>query len=139
MKTRNIDEAAYLLYKGHRPRYTKYANNDAEFSFTGSDALKKDAARFLKGEVMVNVTKYLYCRTYLKQSISKEDAVVGEFAHLIGRRYYYIDENKVVQASTFGNKPFHKERYEQGNYYAFKNDAVAEANKQKHPLHKADA
>ena len=136
MKTRNIDEAAYLLSKGHRPKYDKIAQNDAEFYF--SNDAKKDAARFLRGEAMVNVTKYLYCRTYLKQSLSKEKVEQSGYAALMGRGYYYIAKDDSVQHALFGKDKCHETRHKGGNFFSYKNDAVAQANKQKHPLYTGD-
>lgn len=145
MKTRNLDEAAYLLSRGHRPKFKKLAQNEAEFTFSKSDTIKKDSLRFLKGEAMVNVTKYLYSRTYLKHTLSKYKITQTEtqfvrngYEQLKGRGYYYIDENDSVQHAIFGAAEIHQTRYESGNYFTAKNDAVAIANKQKHPLFEGD-
>ena len=64
--TNNIDEAAYLALLGYRFTVTRTGPISALFSFETDEHFNEALARFWKGEVTVQLHRWLATRTALK-------------------------------------------------------------------------
>lgn len=121
LKTRNLNEAAYLITRGYRCKIEKLSDNVSIFHFK-NEAIKASNS-FLTGKAVMNLSKFLCARFQLKHELKGYDIQDEGDAGRKGRAYYYFSEDKVLQHAIYGSNPIHKLRFEKGNYFEEKEKA----------------
>jgi hypothetical protein len=139
--TNNIDEAAYLALQGYQFTVTRTGSNSALFSFEKDEHFNEIRARFWKGEVNVQLHRWLATRAALKnectrqalptKSVSSPPLVPAQHetktAVRTGHPYWYHDGNSIKRA-LFGNRSPHTSRLADGNFYQTREDAKLKRN-----------
>jgi len=139
--TNNIDEAAYLALQGYHFTVTRTGPVSALFSFEKNEHFDEVRAKFWKGEVTVQLHRWLATRAALKNEctrqplpekrVSSPPLVPAEretaAAVRTGQGYWYYDEDK-IKREMFGNRPLHASRWEDGNFYPTREDAKLKRN-----------
>ena len=137
----NIDEAAYLALQGYHFTVTRTGPVSALFSFEKNEHFDEVRAKFWKGEVTVQLHRWLATRAALKNEctrqalpekrVSSPPLVPAEretaAAVRTGQGYWYYDEDK-IKREMFGNRPLHASRWEDGNFYPTREDAKLKRN-----------
>lgn len=123
-KTKNLDVASYLYTKGMEPKIKRFGVNNSLFTFADEKA-ESEAKKFLLGNVVTNISKYLFARVQLKRLCGYEEVVIPtQKTTKIGQPYWYI-VNKTIMHAVHGSGKVHNERLSDGNYYLEKKDAEA--------------
>ena len=139
--THNLDEAAYLVLQGYPFTVTRTGPISALFSFETDESFNEVRAKFWRGEATVQLHGWLATRTALKnecagqalsaRSIASPSLVPAECeAEAVVRTgfpYWYRDGN-TTKSEKFGDKPLHKSRWAEGNFYRTKADAQNKRN-----------
>jgi hypothetical protein len=133
--THNIDEAAYLALQGYRFTVTRTGSISASFSFEIDEHFNEVRAGFWKGEVSVQLHRWLATRAALKHEcagqalstkrVQSPPLVPGKHATdavVTGYPYWYYDGNTIKRA-LFGNRAPHTLRLAEGNFYRTSEDA----------------
>lgn len=120
IKIRNLDCAAFLHSQGFSSKKAqKLGLNDSVWFFESSEDLQDLIQDFLLGNVMVNLTNYIYHRSILKSFSRKEPLQLNyKLSKLVypGGHYYYVDGKSVIHA-TYAECSPHIERLTTGNFY----------------------
>lgn len=133
-KTRNLDLASVLLSNGYVCKTKILGRVYAEFTFESNADVEKIANRFLKGEVSVNITTFMYSRVSLKRDLQQKlmnqvrqtkrsSYQLSDFT--TGEEYCFIENGKTYK-QIFTMKEPHINRVMQGR--AFKTMAEALSN-----------
>ena len=139
--TNNIDEAAYLALQGYDFTVTRTGPVSALFSFETDEHFNEVRAKFWKGEVTVQLHRWLATRAALKNECTRQalparrvpsPSIVPaerETAAAVtpGFGYWYHDGNKIKRA-LFGNRSLHTSRWADGNFYRTREDAQLKRN-----------
>lgn len=138
--TNNIDEAAYLALQGYHFTVTRTGPICALFSFEADGHLNEVRAKFWKGEVTVQLHRWLATRAALKnecagQALSAKrvpspSIVPAERqteAITTGFAYWYRD-GATIKCAMFGNRLLHTSRLAEGNFYRTREDAQLKRN-----------
>jgi Domain of unknown function (DUF5659) len=139
--TNNIDEAAYLALQGYHFTVKRTGPISALFSFEADKHFNEVRAKFWKGEVTVQLHRWLATRAALKnecagQALSAKrvpspslvpaeretEAVVTT-----GLAYWYHD-GITIKSAVFGNRSLHTSRLADGNFYRTREDAQLKRN-----------
>lgn len=127
-KTKNLDEATFLILKGYYSFKQKVISaKGAEFTFEDTDGkIKNKVKEFWCGSPVISLNKWTSTRTQLKTQQSqifhrmknpdflKEN---GNKKYPSGMPYYYIDDFNHIQHSIFGVGKAHQDRAENGNVF----------------------
>ncbi len=139
--TNNIDEAAYLALQGYHFTVTRTGPISALFSFEKDEQFDGARAKFWKGEASVQLHSWLATRAALKNEcagqalslkrVSSPSLVPaeGEMGASVrtGQAYWYYDGD-TIKGAMFGNRPLHKSRLADGNFYLTREDAKLKRN-----------
>lgn len=139
--TNNIDEAAYLALQGYQFTVTRTGSNSALFSFEKDEHFNEIRARFWKGEVNVQLHRWLATRAALKHECagqalslkrsSSPPLVPAECETVAdirtGQAYWYYDGD-TIKSAMFGNRSLHTSRLADGNFYLTREDARLKRN-----------
>ena len=139
--TNNLDEAAYLALQGYDFTVKRTGSISASFSFETDEQFNEVRARFWKGEVSVELHRWLATRAALKnecagqalsvKSVSSPSLVPTEreteTAVIRGDAYWYYDGN-TIKGAMYGNRPLHTSRLAAGNFYRTREDAQLKRN-----------
>jgi hypothetical protein len=139
--THNIDEAAYLALQGYPVTVTGAGPNSALFSFETDEHFNEVCARFWKGEVTVQLHRWLATRAALKnKSIGQARSAKyvpspslvpevreTEAAVPRGSSYWFYDGPK-IKSEKFANRSLHTSRFDEGNFYPTHEDAKHKRN-----------
>jgi Domain of unknown function (DUF5659) len=134
--THNIDEAAYLALQGYSLTVTRTGPISALFSFEKDQHFDEVCATFWKGEVTVQLHRWLATRAALKNECigqarsakhvpSPSLVPAGretEAAVPLGSPYWFYDGAK-IKCEKFGNRSLHTSRFKKGNFYPTREDA----------------
>jgi hypothetical protein len=137
----NIDEAAYLALHDYYFTVTRTGPVSALFSFEKDEHFDDVRARFWKGEVTVQLHRWLATRAALKNECTRQGAsgkrvlspplvpAERETAAVVtpGFGYWYHDGNTIKRA-LFGNRSLHTPRWADGNFYWTREDAHLKRN-----------
>jgi hypothetical protein len=139
--TNNLDEAAYLALQGYRFTVARTGRISALFSFEKDAELDEVLATFWKGEANVHLHSWLATRVALKnecagQALSLKRvsspplAPAGRNTAASVRRgqAYWYNEGDTTKSEKFGNKPLHKLRMADNNFYLTREDAKLRRN-----------
>jgi hypothetical protein len=139
--TNNIDEAAYLALQGYHFTVTRTGSISALFSFEKDEHFDDVRARFWKGEVTVQLHRWLATRNALKNEcagqalslkrVSSPPLVPAEretvAAVRTGQAYWYYDGD-TIKGAMFGSRLLHASRLADGNFYLTREDAKLKRN-----------
>jgi hypothetical protein len=139
--THNIDEAAYLALQGYRFTVTRTGQISALFSFQTDERFDAALAGFWKGDVTVQLHRWLTTRAALKNECAGQPipAKLGSSPPLVpaepetktavrtGDAYWYRDGD-TIKGALFGNRSMHTSRLEEGNFYLTREDAQRKQN-----------
>jgi hypothetical protein len=139
--TNNIDEAAYLALQGYHFTATRTGPTSALFSFQTDEHFNEVRARFWKGEVNVQLHRWLATRAALKNECTRQPLPTKRVSSpslvpaeretqttvTTGDPYWYHDGNSIKRA-LFGNRSPHTSRLADGNFYLTKEDAKLKRN-----------
>jgi hypothetical protein len=142
--THNIDEAAYLSLQGYRFSVTRTGPISAAFSFLTDSQFDNVRAKFWKGEATVQLHQWLATRAALKNECAGQalrqikqlssPSIIPAASPTIGVAYWFRD-GAAVKSEPFGNRPLHRMRLAEGNFYLTREDAQLRRN----PVQPADA
>ena len=139
--TNNLDEAAYLALQGYRITVTRTGPISATFSFETDERFNEARATFWKGEVTVQLHRWLATRAALKNEckgqalsakrVSSPSLVPAEreteTVLTKGLVYWYYDGD-TIKGAVYGNKSLHTSRRAAGNFYRTREDAQLKRN-----------
>lgn len=139
--TNNIDEAAYLALQGYHFSVTRTGSISALFSFEKDEYFDEVRARFWKGEVTVQLHRWLATRAALKNEcagqalslkrVSSPPLVPAERETVVavrtGQAYWYYDGD-TIKGAMFGSRSLHASRLAEGNFYLTRGDAKLKRN-----------
>ena len=139
--TNNIDEAAYLALQGSHFTVTRTGTTSALFAFQTDEHFSDVRAKFWKGEVIVQLHRWLATRAALKnkcagQALSAKHVPSPslvpaeretEVAIITGLPYWYRD-GTTIKSEKYGNRPLHTSRLAEGNFYRTQEDARLKRN-----------
>lgn len=143
--TNNLDEAAYLALQGYRITVTCTGPISATFSFETDERFNEARATFWKGEVTVQLHRWLATRAALKNEckgqalsakrVSSPSLVPAEreteAVLTTGLVYWYYDGD-TIKGAVYGNKSphtsLHTSRRAAGNFYRTREDAQLKRN-----------
>ena len=134
--TNNIDEAAYLALQGYHFTVKRTAPISALFSFEVDKHFNEVRSAFWKGEVSVQLHRWLATRTALKNECAGQALSVKRLsspplvpaeretvaAVRTGQAYWYYDGD-TIKGAVFGNRSLHTSRLADGNFYLTREDA----------------
>jgi hypothetical protein len=133
--THNIDEAAYLALQGYQFSATRTGPISAVFSFRTDNQFDDVRAKFWKGEASVQLHQWLATRAALKNECAGQ--ALSQIKQLsspsivpkdpgdnprIGVKYWFRD-GAAIKSEPFGNRPLHRSRLAEGNFYRTREDA----------------
>ncbi len=139
--TNNIDEATYLALQGYHFTVTRTGPISASFSFDTDKHFNEVRARFWKGEVSVQLHRWLATRAALKNECAGQALSVNcvaspslapaerEMAAGIrtGQAYWYHDGD-TIKSAMYGNRSLHISRLADGNFYLTREDSQLKQN-----------
>jgi hypothetical protein len=139
--TNNIDEATYLALQGYQFTVTRTGPISALFSFETDEHFNEVRAKFWKGEVSVQLHRWLATRTALKNECAGQALSVkrvsspslvpaereAEAVVTRGLAYWYHD-GATIKGAVFGNRSLHTSRLADGNFYRTREDAQLKRN-----------
>ena len=139
--TNNIDEAAYLALQGYHFTVRRTGAISALFSFETDKHFNAVRARFWKGEVTVQLHRWLTKRAALKNECAGQALSIKrvsspplvpaqletETVITTGFGYWYHDGNAIKRA-LFANRSLHTSRLAAGNFYRTREDAQLKRN-----------
>ena len=139
--TNNLDEAAYLALQGFDFTVTRTGQVSALFSFETDERINDARAKFWKGEVSVQLHRWLATRAALKnecagQALSakrvRSPSLVPaeretEAVATTGSPYWFHD-GTTIKSEKYGNRPLHRSRLAAGNFYGTREDAQLRRN-----------
>jgi hypothetical protein len=137
--TNNIDEAAYLALQGYHFTVTRTGPISALFSFEKDEHFNEVRSKFWKGEVTVQLHRWLATRAALKNEctrqalptkrVSSPSLVPAERETTVttGFAYWYQD-GTTIKCAMFGNRSLHTSRLADGNFYRTREDAQLKRN-----------
>ncbi len=140
--THNIDEAAYLALQGHHFTVTRTGPISAVFSFEVDTSFNETRAKFWKGEVTVQLNRWLATRAALKNecagqalsakrvpspALAPTENETDTTAVTTGVAYWYC-EGATIKSALFGNRSLHTSRLAEGNFYRTRQDAELRRN-----------
>jgi len=139
--TNNIDEAAYLALQGYHFTVRRTGAISALFSFETDKHFNAVRARFWKGEVTVQLHRWLTKRAALKnecagQALSAKrvpsPSIVpaeSETEALVTTGFvYWYHDGITIKSAMFGNRSLHTSRLADGNFYRTREDAQLKRN-----------
>ena len=140
-ETNNLDEAAYLALQGYHFTVTRTGPISALFSFETDEHFNDVRAKFWKGEVSVQLHRWLATRAALKNEctgqalsakrVSSPSLVPAERETeapvTTGLAYWYHD-GTTIKSEMYGNRPLHTSRLADGNFYRTREDAQLRRN-----------
>ena len=120
-KTNSLDIAGYLVANGYECELKRLGPRYCEFKFNETDECTKLAKKFLKGEAVMSIQKFMYSRTHLKNMSGQEmiheiNKPARPFAIRIGDKYFSIVDKK-IQQFTFDDKIGDNARIKTNNCY----------------------
>ena len=139
--TNNLDEAAYLALQGYNFTVTRTGQFSALFSFENDEHFNEVRAKFWKGEVTVQLHRWLATRAALKNECTRQALPAKrvsspplvpaeretEAVPKIGQAYWYYDGD-TIKSAMYGNKSLHTLRLKKGNFYPTREDAKRKRN-----------
>lgn len=139
--TNNIDEAAYLALQGYHFTVTRTGSISALFSFEKDEHFEEVRARFWKGEVTVQLHRWLATRAALKNECAGQALSLKRIASpplvpaeretvaavRTGQAYWYYDGD-TIKGAMFGSRSLHASRLAGGNFYLTREDAKLKRN-----------
>ena len=134
--TNNIDEAAYLALQGYHFTVRRTGAISALFSFETDKHFNAVRARFWKGEVTVQLHRWLTTRAALKNECAGQALSVKRVpspplvpaeretvaAVRTGQAYWYNDGD-TIKSAMFGSRSLHASRLVEGNFFLTREDA----------------
>ena len=139
--TNNLDEAAYLALQGFPFTTTRTGPVSASFSFTVGKGFEEIRTKFWKGEVTVQLHRWLATRTAIKKEVAGQAIPVKQViapsivpsasvqvAEVRPGLIYWYQEGAGVKAAMFGNRAMHTDRLTEGNFYRTREDALCKRN-----------
>jgi Domain of unknown function (DUF5659) len=141
-ETNSIDEAAYLALQGYHFTVTRTGSISALFSFEVDQRFREVRAEFWKGEVTVQLHRWLATRAALKnecagQALSAKrvpsPALVpteheAETTTVTTGDAYWYRDGATIKSAVFGNRALHTSRLQDGNFYRTREDAQLKRN-----------
>ena len=139
--TNNLDEAAYLALQGYPFTATRTGPVSATFSFTVGKDFEEIRSKFWKGEVTVQLHRWMATRTAIKNEVARQAIAVKQVTApsivpsapvqvsevRTGLAYWYW-EGAGVKGAMFGNRAMHTDRLTEGNFYRTREDALLKKN-----------
>jgi hypothetical protein len=139
--TNNIDEATYLALQGYHFTVTRTGPISASFSFETDKHFNEVRARFWKGEVSVQLHRWLATRAALKNEcagqalsvkrVASPSLVPTEREMAVGIRtgqVYWYHDGETIKGAMYGNRSPHISRLADGNFYLTREDAQLKQN-----------
>jgi hypothetical protein len=139
--TNNLDEAAYLALQGYQFTVTRTGFNSALFSFQTSANFNDVRATFWKGEVNVQLHRWLATRAALKNESTRQSLPAKRVnspslvpaeretkAPVAAGFVYWYHDGTTIKCEKFGNRPLHTSRLAEGNFYRTREDAQLNRN-----------
>jgi hypothetical protein len=139
--TNNIDEAAYLALQGYHFTVTRTGPISALFSFQTDEHFNDVRAKFWKGEVNVQLHRWLATRAALKNEctrqalpakrVSSPSLVPAEReteAPVTTGFVYWYHDGTTIKSAISGNRSLHTSRLAEGNFYRTREDAQFKRN-----------
>lgn len=139
--TNNLDEATYLALQGYPFKATRTGPVSANFNFTVADGFEEVCSRFWKGEVTVQLHRWLATRTAIKNEVAGQPIAVKhvaapsiipsapvQVAEVRPGLAYWYREGAEIKSAVFGNRIPHTDRLSKGNFYRSREDATLKMN-----------
>lgn len=129
--THSLDVAGYLFSQGYDCKIKRHGQHRCDFIYTDPDVEKK-AVRFMRGEVVMNIQRYVYSRDQVKKRANTQPFEVvpsvtvsnkdKKFTLGLGDTYFFVAGGQVYSACYSTKKP-HTDRVSEGNVYQTKEEA----------------